>query len=559
MISSLAWVARGKAARHPAKYSVDDSELERVSKLANVELNAAAEQLAVAQRDDDGWEDEDDEVEDEDMEQDAPPPAAEDPNDLSRYRLDEYDDEPGQGATMGAFTRIRGLQYYRNNDEDPYITLKEDEEDEKEEREQLEVLPQDNMIISAKTEDDLSLLEAYVYSAPDENLYVHHDLMLPSFPLHLEWLDYAPAPVSPEAAARRPAGALGNFVAVGTMEPEIEVWSMDTVEGLFPDAVLGRRSETTKLEGARGTGKKKRREAKARVANPEYHVDAVLCLSWNRRVRNMLASASADTTVKLWDLSRPSTGEDSCAVRSFTGHTDKVQSVAWQVGAPGLAQGAENPAVLMTGSYDKTVRVFDSRMPEQALVASIPADVEAVRWNGWRENSFLVALETGIVQGFDARMLTAEPTPNALFTLAAHEGACTALDVSPHIPGCILTAGTDRQVKVWNVDGAEAERPRGISLVASRDLDVGKVFTASFSPNDALTVAAAGSSGRLGVWDMLSNAGVRRTFGDRLRNMASYSAHHSEDAAAVDLSDDKPRAGVVGVDDDAESDEGMDE
>ena len=72
-------------------------------------------------------------------------------------------------------------------------------------------------------------------------------------------------------------------------------------------------------------------------------------------------------------------------------------------------------------------------------------------------------------------------------------------------------------------------------------------------------MAAAGSSGRLGVWDMLSNAGVRRTFGDRLRNMATYRAHHGEDAAAVDLSDDKPRAGVVGVDDDAESDEGMDE
>ncbi|WFD36909.1 rRNA-processing protein [Malassezia cuniculi] len=550
MISSLAWIARGKAARHPTKYNVDDSELERVSKLANVELSEAAAQLAAAQQDDDGW------VDEEEMEEDEAPAAPEDPDDLSRYRLDEYDDEPSQGPAMGAFSRVRGLQYYRNNDEDPYITLKNDEEDEEEEREQLEVLPQDNMIVTAKTEDDLSLLEVYIYSAQDENLYVHHDLMLPSFPLHLEWLDYAPAALSPEGAARRPAGTLGNFVAVGTMEPEIEVWSMDTIEGLFPDAVLGRRSATAALEGPRGTGKKKRREPKKRVPNAEYHVDAVLSLSWNRRVRNMLASASADTTVKIWDLSRPSSGEDSSALRSFSGHTDKVQSVAWQVGAPGLAQGSENPAVLMTGSYDKTIRVFDSRMPEQVLVASVPSDVEAVRWNGWRENSFLVALETGIVQGFDARMLTAEPSANALFTLAAHEGACTALDVSPHIPGCILTAGTDRQVKVWNVDGAEAERPKGISLVASRDLDVGKVFTASFSPNDPLTVAAAGSSGRLGVWDMLSNAGVRRTFGDRLRNLASYSAHHGDAAATeVDLSDERPRAGVVGVEDDAESDE----
>lgn len=27
---------------------------------------------------------------------------------------------------MGPFSNIKGLTYYRNNDEDPYITLKED-------------------------------------------------------------------------------------------------------------------------------------------------------------------------------------------------------------------------------------------------------------------------------------------------------------------------------------------------------------------------------------------------------------------------------------------------
>lgn len=554
MISSLAWVARGVAAQHPTKQELDEEELERVSKLTNMELGAAERQLAQAQAaraaDDDGWEDVDDEQEDEAMDEDG---AASDPEDLSRYRLDEYENEPSQSIAMGALSGIRGAQFFRDEEDDPYVTLKHDPADEEEEREQLEIRPTDNLIMTSKTEDDLSMIEAYVYAAEDQNLYVHHDLMLPSFPLHLEWLDYTPAPVT--ASQGRVAGTMGNFVAVGTMDPEIEIWNMDVVEGMYPDAVLGRKDLTQALDAPMGTGKKKRRTPKPRIANDAYHVDAVLSLSWNRRARHLLASASADTTVKIWDLSRPMVGDDARAFRSYAAHTDKVQSVAWHVGAPGLAAGAENPAVLLSGSYDKTIRVWDTRMPEQALVARIAADVEAVRWNGWKDHQFLVALETGVVHGFDARALTAQGTDAALYTLMAHDGACTTLDVSPHIPGCVVTGGTDRQVKLWSLDDADTEKPRSINLVTARDLGIGKIFSTSFSPNDPLTVAAAGAGGKLHIWDTLANPGMRRTFGDRLRKMPEYASRYTTSVATPDLDKEPARTGDIQVDDDAESDE----
>ena len=536
MISSGVWIARGVAARHPTKQKLDEAEMERISALTGTELGEAERQLAQAQAEagGDGWEDVDED--EEAMEEDET-----DAHDLTRYRLDTYDEEPSQTMAMGALSGIRGAQFFRDDNDDPYMTLKDDPADEQEEREQLEILPTDNMILTAKTEDDVSMIEAYVYSSEDQNLYVHHDLLLPSFPLHLEWLDYAPAPYEGDTRGRV-AGTMGNFVAVGTMDPEIEIWDMDTIEGIFPDAVLGRKDLTSQLDAPSGTGKKKRRVPKARVPNETHHVDAVLSLSWNRHARNLLASASADTTVKLWDLSRPMSGTSSSALRSFSAHTDKVQSVAWQVGAPGGSSGTENPAVLLSGSYDKTIRVFDARMAEQAVVARIGADVEAVRWDGWKEHSFLVALESGIVQGFDVRALTPSGTDAALYTLVAHDGACTSLDISPHIPGCLLTAGTDRQVKVWNVD-SDGDKPRSISLVSARDLGIGKLFTTSFSPNDPLTIAAAGSGGKLHIWDTLTNPGVRRTFGDRLRQ------HH------LSWDERTERPADIQVDDDAESDE----
>jgi periodic tryptophan protein 1 len=244
------------------------------------------------------------------------------------------------------------------------------------EQEELKVYATDNLLVAAKTEDEISQLEIYVYDENTDNLYVHHDFMLPSLPLCLEWLDFPPS-----SSVENPSQP-GNLVAVGTFEPEIEIWSLDTVESLFPDALLGRPDKTrAHVPMPLGTGKKKKKKTKAREVNSEYHVDAVLSLSWNRTHRNLLASASADKTVKLWDLSR---GPTSGAIRSFDVHKDKVQAVQW------------NPVestVLLTGSYDRTVRTFDSRAPGAGVGAILGADVEAVRWDPWESHCFYVSCD----------------------------------------------------------------------------------------------------------------------------------------------------------------------
>ncbi|KAM6504492.1 WD40-repeat-containing domain protein [Amanita muscaria] len=474
-----------------------------------------------------------------------------DPTDLSQYNLDDYDDEDADPTGGGIFSNIKGLTYYRNNDDDPYITLKDDEDDN--ERGELEILPTDNLLVVAKTEDEISQLEIYVYEESEENLYVHHDLMLPSFPLCIEWLDFHPVALSDSSTTKTGKGAtpeFGNYIAVGTLDPEIEIWSLDVLDAMYPASVLGRPDVTkAHVPTAAGTGKKKRKKTKQRMPEKGHHVDAVLGLSWNKSQRNLLASASADRTVKLWDLSRSpivngeSGAKEAGAIRSFDVHKDKVQAVQWNTA---------EPSVLLTGSYDRTVRTFDSRAPTSGVGASLGSDVEAIRWDPFENYGFYVSLENGLVLNFDARTLPSDitqPSP-ARFTLAAHDGAASALDVNPHIRGCIVTGGTDKQVKVWNITDEEetASGKRNISLVTSRDLGVGKIFSTVFSPDDPLTVAAAGSKAKLQVWDISANSSARKVLASKLAQAGKVVKEKSSGGG-----------GVVGVVEEAEDSESADE
>ncbi|KAJ7227423.1 WD40-repeat-containing domain protein [Mycena pura] len=563
LISSISWVRRGVAAQHPAKYVLDDKELERVSALERIQVEDARTELERAHKaamamglgaegdeaddadegDEDGWVDEDENDEDAmDVDSDPKPRPKRNPDDLSEYNLDDYDDEIAAPA-LGPFSNIKGLTYYRGNEEDPYITLKEASDDADEERQELEVLPTDNLLVAAKTEDEISQLEIYVYDESQENLYVHHDLMLPNFPLCLEWLDFPPTSVGGSSdTAPPPSSGFGNYIAVGTLDPEIEIWSLDVLDGMYPTSVLGRPDETqAHIPTPLGTGKKKRKKNKHRLAAAGHHVDAVLALSWNKTHRSLLASGSADRTVKLWDLSRdPSiNGEGGGAIRSFDVHTDKVQAVRWN---------DRDPSVLLTGSYDRTVRTFDTRTPDSGVCAIVGSDVEATRWDPWEDTGFYVSLENGLVLNFDVRMLSSDvnkPSP-AKFTLSAHDGAASALDVNPHIRGCIVTGGNDKLVKVWNV--LEEDGKRNVSLVTSRDLGVGKVFSAVFSPDDPLTLAAAGSKAKLQIWDVAANFGARKAFGAKLKEAGRVLREKEEGKDG--------KGGVVGVvSDNEESDE----
>jgi periodic tryptophan protein 1 len=99
----------------------------------------------------------------------------------------------------------------------------------------------------------------------------------------------------------------------------------------------------------------------------------------------------------------------------------------------------------------------------------------------------------------------------AVWLLQAHDTGISTFDISPTHPGLIVTGSTDKSVKLWHV----APSSPGPSLVLSRDLDLGKIFSTQFGPDKevAMKVAVAGSTGSIKVWDLSTSNAARKAFG----------------------------------------------
>ncbi|CAH7690647.1 WD40-repeat-containing domain protein [Phakopsora pachyrhizi] len=555
LISSAIWVRRGIAERYPKRYILDEKELERVALNSGNRLEQVKEDLLRAQLEEEDSVDVDDMIAGEEMDMDQPDDSGASMNqkvdrvadDLAEYNLENYDKEKSKSSSMGAFSNIKGLQYYQEPDADPYVTLNDLAEDEADERQELEIYSTDSLLITAKTEDDVSQLEVYIYDESEENLYIHHDLLLPAMPLCLEWIDFTPANTSCANPTRK-----GNFVAVGTMDPDIEVWNLDLIDSLYPDAILGSsasnnskynsnaQQDITKSCSKKKKEKKKSLNSKTIEVVETHHTSSILSLSHNKSVRNLLLSSSADTTIKLWDLmATPNSASNFTAIRSFNIHQDKVQSAQWN---------PKETSVVLSGGWDRLVKVWDSRCCSDGVEVLVNADVECLRWNLFQPHNFLVSLDNGLVQSYDSRFLpkfnSRSKKEKALWTLSAHESSVSAIDISPTIPGLLLTGGVDKIVKVWNID--EKDSNPSISMVVSRDLDVGKVFSVGFCPDSATIVAVAGSNAKLQVWDLATNSGVRATFGDRLKRYADFDPEKHKNIG---------NDGVLGLANDDETDE----
>lgn len=428
-ISCVKWVRRGLAKSNPEKVRLNKDELVRLINETRSELRAS-EDVSQAE-------------------------ASTRMNVDDEFNLENYD-EDDDDKTTAQLLGISSLAEVEGATEDHFS------ESDDSDKEDDEIKPEDNLILAGRVEEDCSTLEVYVYNPSEESLYVHHDFSLSAFPLCLEWLDH------------EPGHSAGNYCAIGTMSPIIEVWDLDIINCLEPAYKLGRKPSTKKRLSRIG------------------HSDAVLDLAWNKNFHHILGSASVDKSILLWDLDE---GQPATTINAFE---DKVQSIAWKT---------DEAQTLLAGGCDATVKLFDCRSPKKYKMWLISGECEKVAWNPLLPFMFIVGTSNGNLYGCDSR----QETP--MWTISeAHDKEVTGLNISSQCPGLMLTASADETVKIW--DYSQGSEP---TLVHEKNFDMNMVHCLELCPDLPFVLATGGDNkmNNFTVFDLQNIDHVRNIFGAR--------------------------------------------
>jgi WD40 repeat protein len=237
---------------------------------------------------------------------------------------------------------------------------------------------------------------------------------------------------------------------------------------------------------------------------------------------NLMASASWDNTIRLWNTSDPNNPQP--VGQPLRGHTGFVTWVAF----------SPDGMTLASSSGDKTVRLWNLDTPADVKELTTPltggGDVYQVAFSP-DGRTLAAASDDGTVRLWD---MADRRVPHAGAVLSGHTGPVKAMAFSPN--GRILaSAGNDRTVRIWDVTDPAGAHQVGSPLTGFTDI----TYAVAFDPAGSL-LAVSGQDGVIRLYNVTDPARPVRV-ADPLRA-------HNEAALSVEFSPDGTILASAGYD-----------
>ena len=135
--------------------------------------------------------------------------------------IPEYIEANNEDSGVPMFTPV-------DNPDDFEDDFPEEIEDSESDEDEINFKQEDRVIMAGKIDQEFSSLEVYIFEQSQGNLFVHHDYLLSSYPVSMEWLGASLFGVEAQNVLK------GNFGILGLMTPDIEIWDLDIIDSVEP-------------------------------------------------------------------------------------------------------------------------------------------------------------------------------------------------------------------------------------------------------------------------------------------------------------------------------------
>ncbi len=189
----------------------------------------------------------------------------------------------------------------------------------------------------------------------------------------------------------------------------------------------------------------------------------------------LLAWASADSSIKLWNL-------EGKELQTLKGHKGSVSSVCF----------SPDGSILASASSDGTIRLWSLDGRELSVLEGHSGSVRSISFS---PDGRVIASgstdDTLKLWAIDRSVALAPIAGNEVQTLAGHGGDVRSVSFSPD-GQWLVSASADGTVKLWRPDGQEVRTLKGHE---------GWVRSVAFSP-DSQQIASAGADGAVRLWSL---------------------------------------------------------